>query len=427
MEYYFIFCILLGIFLRSVFVYTKELLLDVSAGDDKKHSSNDEKKFLEIKKLIYHVELKVLSLKYASFVCDFFIYTVIAVLALGICFDNTNHVTNGNLVWILLLIGAILIPLAIFIFGEMIPKMLGGIGQTRILYTLRWLVWVTYIFFYPCILLSEKISRSIGNIFGISRTKKSIRHEVDENTTLIVETDETEEIKEEEKEMLSSVIDLSNTIAKQIMVPRPDMKCLAFNTDFDEALALILETGHSRIPIYEENIDHIKGMIHAKDMLRYSFARNDDFMLSSILREVLFVPETKEVNELISEFRRNNIQIAIVTDEYGGTAGLITLEDLLEEIVGEINDEYDNKKDDIEQFGENEFFFLGNKRINEINNEHDLNLPESEDYNSIGGLILNYLEDLPEKGYSLTLNNNITLIVEEVSEGKIDKIRIIKK
>jgi len=236
---------------------------------------------------------------------------------------------------------------------------------------------------------------------------------------------ENDIISSEERELINSIIDFNNTTVKKVMIPRGNMHCGSITNDFNEILSLINEYGHSRIPIYKDDLDHIEGIIHAKDLLK--FANNiKDFTIEKIIRDVIFVPETKDINELLKDFKRLNIYMAIVTDEFGGTSGLITVEDLLEEIVGEIHDEYDKEEVNYTVVNPNELIFNGDTRIDYINEEFKLELPEAEEYETLAGLIFYKLGDVPEVNYTYKIEDK-TIEVLEVDNGKILKIKIIIK
>lgn len=204
-------------------------------------------------------------------------------------------------------------------------------------------------------------------------------------------------VDEEEKEMIESVIELSDTQVEEIMTPRTDIVALAKNTDLDTTLETIKSKGHSRIPIYDGTIDTILGILYVKDMLRRS--GQDEFSLAEMKRDALFIPESKPVRDLLREFQTKRVHIAVVLDEYGGTAGLVTIEDILEELVGEITDEYDaNKPAQISRVNDHVVEVDARMSIDDLNDELDLNIPDEEDYETLGGFVFSKLGRVPDVG-----------------------------
>jgi len=204
-------------------------------------------------------------------------------------------------------------------------------------------------------------------------------------------------VDEEEKEMIESVIELTDTRVEEIMTPRTDIAAIPKNADLNTVLALIQERGHSRIPVFDETIDTILGLLYAKDLLGQP--EGGEFAATSMMRKALFVPESKLVRELLREFQAKNVHIAIVLDEYGGTAGMVTIEDILEELVGEIADEYEPPlEDELKRIDDSTVEVDARMRIDDLNDELEIDLPEDEDYETIGGFVFSALGKVPVKG-----------------------------
>lgn len=230
---------------------------------------------------------------------------------------------------------------------------------------------------------------------------------------------------EEEKEMIESIIELKDADVAEIMTPRTDMTCLAHDTPLAEARTLINDEGHSRIPVYRENLDTIVGLLYAKDLLAAS--GNEAFdrqTVSDIMRSPLFIPETKKLTELLHDFQTEGLHIAIVLDEYGGTAGLVTIEDVIEEIVGEITDEYDaSEPEGIRRLSETSAEIGARVRVDEVNDELDIRLPEEEDYDTVGGFAFSALGTIPTSGERFDYRG-LTITVLEADERRIIRLRI---
>jgi putative hemolysin len=233
-------------------------------------------------------------------------------------------------------------------------------------------------------------------------------------------------VDEEEQEMIESVLELSETTAGQIMTPRTDITALNANDVLDKVLETIKTAGHSRVPVYEENIDNIIGFIYAKDLLTEVGKTAQGFKLRDKIRGAYFVPETKPLRALLHEFQNQKLHIAVVLDEYGGTAGIVTIEDIIEELVGEITDEYEQiPSKPIKKIDKNTIDLDARVYINDLNDEFELNLPENEDYDTIGGFVFSYLGYIPKTAETFKYENlKFTIISAEAR--RIKRIRIQK-
>ncbi len=229
-------------------------------------------------------------------------------------------------------------------------------------------------------------------------------------------------LKEEEEEMIKGIMDFSDTLVREVMIPRFDMECLDTGSTREETFALIRETGFSRFPVFGENIDDIKGILYVKDLLPFIRNRSSEFNLMEIAHKPFFVPEIMKIDSLLKQLQKRKKHIAIVVDEYGGTEGLVTMEDLLEEIVGEILDEYDEEERFIEILAEYEYLVLGKIDIDELNDELELDLP-TEEADSLGGLVMTKLERVPEERDQVTVDG-VRMVVEEVDGLRINKVRL---
>lgn len=231
------------------------------------------------------------------------------------------------------------------------------------------------------------------------------------------------EIEESEKEMITSILEMDETVAREVMVPRMDMVTLEADISFAEALDVIIDAGHSRVPVYDDYVDQIIGVLYAKDMLRCFQQQKTDMPLRALLRPAYFVPLTKNVKNLLAEMRKHRVHIAIVVDEYGGTAGLVTIEDILEEIVGEIQDEYDAAEEVlVQRVGEDSFLLSARLDLYSLAKLLDVDI-EDEDSDTVGGLVLGLLGHVPEAGESVEhLGWRFTVI--EVEGRRIEQVRV---
>ncbi|MCC6493038.1 MAG: HlyC/CorC family transporter [Pirellulales bacterium] len=234
-------------------------------------------------------------------------------------------------------------------------------------------------------------------------------------------------LENEAREMIEGVIDLADAYVSQIMTPRTDMHMINVDVDWDQLLADVIESRHTRIPVYDKTRDDIVGILYIKDLLPELATANPQTHtpLSEMLRKPLFVPETKAVDDLLQMFQQLRTHIAVVLDEYGGVSGLVTIEDVLEEIVGEIDDEYDPESvDEIERIDDDTLEALGRTHIDEINEAMGLELPEDGDYDTIGGLVFSELGRVPQPGESVVWQEQVRIIVLEATRRRIDRVRI---
>jgi len=233
-------------------------------------------------------------------------------------------------------------------------------------------------------------------------------------------------VDEEEQEMIENVLELSDTAADEIITPRTDVVAIEVNTDLPEILKTISSAGHSRYPVYEENIDNIVGLIYSKDLLTEIGKDPANFELREKIRKAYFVPETKPLRELLREFQNQKLHIAIVLDEYGGTAGIVTLEDILEELVGEITDEYEETPaEHIKKIDADTIEVDARTYIDDLNDEFEFNLPEEEDYDTIGGFVFSHLGYIP-KTAEIFEYENLKFTITAAEARKIKRIKIQK-
>jgi CBS domain containing-hemolysin-like protein len=236
--------------------------------------------------------------------------------------------------------------------------------------------------------------------------------------------EEEEEIEEEERELIHSVFEFGDTVVREVMVPRPDMVTVRADASLDEAMETILKAGYSRVPIYEGDTDNIVGVLYAKDLLKRIHESKEGAKVSELGRPPIFVPEQKKVAELLREMQSRRIHMAIVVDEYGGTAGLVTIEDLIEEIVGEIVDEYDQEEPLVEPIDENTIRVDAKMPIDEVNELLGADLPHDE-WDTVGGLVFGLTGRVPAVGEKVRYDS-LEFVTERVTGRRIQKVVITK-
>ena len=280
------------------------------------------------------------------------------------------------------------------------------------LFVFRPIVWSLHLF--------DPIIRRISGI-DLNEEEDDLSEEV---LSMVEHHEDGAEVDEAQKEMIEAVFDLSDTDAEQVMTPRTDVKGIEVNASLDQIKDTILQHGHSRIPVYEETIDNIVGILYAKDMIKF-IGDGEDFDLRSVLREAMMVPESKNVGELLAEFKAKKIHIALVLDEYGGTAGLVTIEDILEELVGEIQDEYEVVDDtpQIERIDAETLHVDARVEIDDLNDELDVELPEDEDYDTVGGFVFATLGHIPKAGETFEYEG-VCFKVTEAERTRVVRVEV---
>ena len=315
-----------------------------------------------------------------------------------------------------------ILTILILIFGEITPKSAATINAEKMaLGDVVIVYWLTRIL-TPVIFVINHLSYGVMRLMGINPNAQAKTMTENELLTVIDVSHEDGVIESEEKEMITNVVDFGDSVASDVMVPRIDIEFMDVESSYEDVLAVFRRDKYSRVPVYEGNKDHVIGVLNLKDVFCYSDLPSN-FSIRKILRRPYFTYEFKRISDLMVDMQKNSISMAMVLDEYGAVAGLITLEDLLEEIVGEIRDEYDqDEEDDVKEVAPDEYLVNGSAKLDDLNDRLGLEL-ESEDYDSIGGLVIGLLDHLPEEGEEVDYEN-LHLKVEEMDKNRIGKIRI---
>lgn len=315
----------------------------------------------------------------------------------------------------------------ILIFGEITPKIIAKNHSKSISKLVIVPIYILSFVTKPIIKILMGISVFIGRIFGVEIKDENIMI-TEEDIISFVNVGEAEGIiEEEEKEMIHSIVGFGETTAKEVMTPRTAMFAVEGNKTIDDIWTEMLEMGFSRIPVYEHTIDNIIGILYVKDILNYLKDGKVNVQVKEIVREPYFVPETKSIIEILSEFKAKKVHIAMVLDEYGGIVGVLTIEDLIEEIVGDIRDEFDTEEDEtIHEVSPNKYEIDAMLDIETINKVLGLCLPISEDYETLGGLMLTELGKVASIGDEVVIDG-IKLIVLETNKMRVSKVLIEKE
>ncbi len=310
----------------------------------------------------------------------------------------------------------------ILIFGEVTPKTLATIKADSIALAIAGIIDVLMKILTPVIFIINKLSMGLLFLLRINPKDGSQQMTEEELRTIVDVGQETGVIENEERNMIHNLFDFGDAEAKEIMIPRIDMTFVQVDATYQEVLDVFRQDMFTRLPVYEDTTDNVIGIINMKDFL---LEQDDEtFSVRSMLRDPYFTYEHKNTADLFLEMRKSSISLAIVLDEYGVTAGLITLEDLLEEIVGEIRDEYDaDEEDDITQISDREFYVLGSANLDDVSDALGYSF-ESDDYDTIGGYCLGLLGHLPEKNEIIITDDNVLLRIDRMDKNRIERVYI---
>jgi len=330
-------------------------------------------------------------------------------------------------------VAAVLVTVAVLslvavLFGLFVPRSIGARHAQSVLLVLVWplelFTWLTRPLVGVLFALTRLLTRPFGGNVqaGTLVTEDDIRS--------LVETGQAQGlIEEREQRMITSVLAIAEKAVREVMVPRTDIVAIDVNTPSEEILKIITNIGHSRIPVYEESPDNITGILYVKDLFRRLARGEKDVQIRPYLRPAQFVPETKKIDELLRDMQKDKIHIAIVVDEYGGTSGLVTIEDLVEEIVGEIRDEYDVEQEMVLPISENEALMDARVPFEDVRETFDLDLPSAEpspNYDTLGGFVVAQLGRFPKAGEAVEAGG-ARFLVESVEGRRIRRVRVVKK
>lgn len=336
-------------------------------------------------------------------------------------FESFN-ITNLAIIMPLI---TLIIAIFLLIFGEITPKTMALTQPERYaLFSYRFLKPLT-ILLTPVIVLFRGLNSLINKLFNINEDISNHRVSLDELKLMVDISHDDGIIQDEKNKMLTSIFEFSETIVREIMTPRTDAVCISSEESIQSAINLLITKGHSRIPVYEDKLDNIVGVVYAKDLLGVSKS-NSDQRVSAFMRTAIFIPEFKPVDNLLQQMKTTKFHMAIVVDEYGGMSGLVTLEDIVEEIIGEIQDEHDHdqKKDCIE-INNSVYDVNAKMNIRDLEEIIQYKFPEDVDYDTLGGFVLSHVGEFPSKGDVFDFNN-LTITVKDVKKRRIIRLEIKK-
>lgn len=323
-----------------------------------------------------------------------------------------------------IIIITIILSFFTLVFGELVPKRLAMKYYEKIAYYTIGPIRIISILTAPFVKILTASTNMISKIFGVDEAEEEIVTE-EEIRMMIAEGEEKGTIEQDEKQLLNNVFEFNDIIVSEAMTPRTEMYAININEDIKKVLDEIDEFKYSRIPVYEENIDDIKGILYVKDILK-PLKDNETININKLIREPYFVPESKDIDELFKEMQQNKIQMAIVIDEYGGTAGLITMEDIIEELVGNIFDEYDDEELDVKKLDDNTYILSGALTSYDLKKIFGVEMPEG-DYETLSGYLIEKLGRIPnDDEHPIIEGEKLTYKVESVEDKRIKYVKVCK-
>lgn len=411
------FLVLLG--LSAFFSGSETAYFSLTAADIDKLRSSKKATERRVVHLMDFPRQLLISIVLGNTVVNITTASVAAILTIRICAKLNLNKEIG------MLIDVIVVTMVILILSEIVPKVVAVRNPATFARSTSALLIIVFYVFYPVAYVLSHFTRFLQAKMGFSEEKTYLSE--GELKTLVEVGEEHGTLQKDEREMIHSIFEFGETTVKEIMIPRTDMACINITSPLSEVMKLVKTKLHSRIPVYQERIDHIVGILYVKDLLPYLSKRpRERFSLAKLVRDPYFVPEQKKIDELLREFQRERIHMALVVDEYGGIAGLVTLEDVIEEIVGEIQDEYDREAPLYKKVDENTYLVDGRMTVEEINENLNFDLPIEEQVETISGFILNILGSLPKEKEKVEFNQ-YQFVVERIRKNRILKVRIEKK
>jgi len=415
------------ILINAFFAATEIAFISINDAKIEKQAKDGNKKAKQIRKMLkqpskflatIQIGITLAGFLSSAFAADAFADNLVPMLQ--------NILPLGIGAWRSISIIIITIILSYFslVFGELVPKRLAMKNAEKMAFKTIGIVRAISIIASPFVKLLTASTNGISKLFGISETDEGIVTE--EEIRMMVDVGEEKgSIEEEEKELINNVFEFNDKIVSEVMIHRKDIYAIDINSDINNILKDLDEYKYSRIPVYEDNIDNIVGMLFIKDLLA-NVNKKEKAKISKLLREAYFVSESKPINELFKDLQKNKHQIAIVLDEYGGTAGLITMEDIIEELVGNIFDEYDDEEKDFEKIDDNTFMISGSVSIHDLRKILEVEIPEGE-YDTLSGYLIELLGRIPSDDEKPVIETkNVTYKIEEYEEKRILWVKACK-
>ncbi len=415
--------------LKAFITACEYAVIEVNDSKVKKYAENDKKarRLLNLiskpNRLLVSISIfKSITTVIVTFIVTITFYSVTSEYFNGLIHNDT--LANGISIIALILLSTI----AIVTFSSTIPKKMARKYNERFPYNIAGLLNGFIILITPIEKIIAGLTFVLSKILGLStgETKDTVTEE--EILMMVDAVNETGAIEESQKEMINNIFDFDELTVYDVMTHRTEVVAVEKNAKINELVSIAIEEGFSRIPVYENSIDNVIGVVYVKDLLKLIGGEvSEELSVKDYIRDIMYIPKTNLCGALFKEFTENKAHIAVVVDEYGGTSGIITLEDIIESIVGNIQDEYDDEVEEIVKINDYEYEVLGNTSPEEVMEMLSHNLPEDHDYDTIGGLVIDLLGHIPKENECPTVVfEDLTFTVLSTDENKIDKLKISK-
>ena len=419
-------------FLEAVFVAAEIALVTVRRTRIEQLSEEGNRSARRVKRLVSDpnrfLAVTQIGLTFLGFLASAYAAVNLTTSLQDVLAGSGIPILSGSAEVIALVVVTLILSLFTIVFGELVPKALALAHTEAFALRLSGFVDVLLHALSPLVAVLTAITRRVAGLFGAADHAEGVMS-TEELRILVERGGEQGILEAEEEQMIHAVIELGDQRIHEVMVPRIDMVSLAASASLDEVIDKVIDGGHSRIPVYQDTIDEIIGVLYAKDLLPFLKPSSDGRPgLRSLLRTPVFVPESMSVDDLLHEFQRRKVHIAIVLDEYGGTAGLVTIEDLLEEIVGEIQDEYDEEEPLIVRLSDDEARIDGRADVDDLGElfDTDLGLEDEDEYDTVGGLIYHRIGGVPKPGDQVQVDG-LTLTVETTAGRRVGQVLAVRE
>ncbi len=417
------------IFLNAFFAASEIAFISLNDTKIEKQAKDGNKKAKQIEKMLktpskFLATIQI-GITLAGFLSSAFASDTFAEKLAPILFQCMPFFSLGVWKSISIIIITIILSFFTLVFGELVPKRLAMKNYEKIAFGTIGIIRAISIITSPFVKFLTLVTNSISKLFGVRENEEESVTE-EEIKMMVDQGEEKGTIKEEEKELINNVFEFNDITASEIMKHRKDIFAVDINISNDELMEELSkeEYRYSRIPVYDETIDEIKGILYIKDVLKNIGKKN--FKVKNVVKDAYFVSQTRLINEVFKELQKNKMQIAIIIDEYGGTAGLITMEDILEELVGDIYDEYDKEEKEFEKIDENTYIIVGSMPIYDVNKLLNANIPEG-DYDTLSGFLQEKLGRIPEEEENPIIETKeVTYKIEKYEDKRILKVKACK-
>ena len=423
-----IFILVILILLNAFFAASEIAFISLNDAKVAKQAKNGDKKAKQILKMLENPSKFLATIQIgitlAGFLSSAFASDAFASKLAPILNNLIPQISISVWQSISIIIITMILSFFTLVFGELVPKRLAMKSYEKIAFATIGIIRFIYIVTVPFVKLLTASTNLVSKLFGVSEKDEEVVTE-EEIKMMVDEGEEKGSIEENERELINNVFEFNDTIASEIMTHRTDIYALSIDMNVNDLIEELDEYRYSRIPVYNETIDEIKGILYLKDLLKYVKSKRN-IKLKSIIKPAYFVPRSKPIDELFKELQKNNNQIAIVLDEYGGTAGLITMEDILEELVGDIYDEYDEIESEYEKIDEDTYFISGTMNIDDVSKILQVEIEEG-DYDTLSGYLQEKLGRIPkDEEKPIIETEKITYKIEEYEDKRIVKVKACK-